>query len=255
MRWHSACCSSPVPVPPVDGDLKGLRVILLAFRAIGLFCALWLGFVPMARAEPLLIAFTAMIGANNGNVVDVDNVFGEGSNDDLTGQVIVGQVTIDPALLTTLSCGGAGACYGDFGAGAVSVSFSLNGVTSTTVSTGTLGYLGNSSGGSVQIGSSGLGNYLAAGAASSDGMLQQSIGALFSIATLFSASSDPGSAIASLLSIGRGQGLVNGGITLMTPDEHIDATILTINVPEPAALALMGVALPGLAFVRRKRHA
>jgi hypothetical protein len=116
--------------------------------------------------------------------------------------------------------------------------------------------MANSSGGLVNICDplDGGSNYLAVGAASPNGMVEQSIGVLFDNATLFSAygGGDPTVAIDSLGIIGGGAGLVKGGITLMSPVEHIDATILSIDVPEPAGLALFGVALAGLWIVRRK---
>jgi hypothetical protein len=166
-------------------------------------------------------------------------------------------VTIDPAFLTQ-ACGGVGACYGDFGAGAISVSFTLNGITSTVMSSGTIGYLGNRSGGSVSIRDRRHGgvNYLDAGATSADGMVQQSIGVLFNNATLFDApGGDPADAIYSLGRIGGGKGLVKGGITYMSPVEHLDAVILSIEVPEPAALSLFGLGLLLLAAARPGRGA
>jgi hypothetical protein len=235
---------------------KGFSVVLAASRSIWLICALSLTLCHVARANPIVIAFTAMIGSGNQNTFDTDNFFGEGAGANLNGQVITGSVSIDPAPLIQ-QCSTGPACYGDFGAGAVSVSFTLNGITSTMVSTGTLGYFGGDSGGSVQISdpSHGLDNYLAVGAASPNGMVQQSIGVLFNIATLFSAygGGDPAVAVATLDAIGNGTGLVKGGITLLTPDEHLDATILTIEaVPEPTSLVLFGIALAGLATARRK---
>jgi hypothetical protein len=124
-------------------------------------------------------------------------------------------------------CGAVGGCYGDFGAGAISVSFCLTGVSATVVSNGSLGYFGNRSGGMVSIDDSSGGgcDYLAAGATNRDGMVEESIGVLFDNATLFSAH--------------------GGGIILMTPAEHLDARIFTIRVTEPASLPLLGSASPG----------
>lgn len=228
-------------------------MIVAVSRFLLPLCAVLLALSPVARADPTLIAFTAMIGS--GNSIDTEDVFGEGYGTDLSGQVITGSISIDPASLTQ-QCASGAACYGDFSAGAVSVSFTLNGITSTVVSTGTLGYFGDSSGGLVSISDPADGgyNYLAVGAASANGMVQESIGVLFNDATLFSAygGGDPAAAIGSLDSIGGGAGLVEGGMTFMSPVEHLDATIMTIDVPEPAGLAALTVGLIGLRIARRK---
>lgn len=85
-------------------------------------------------------------------------------------------------------------------------------------------------------------------------MVQQSIGVLFDDATSFSAygGGEPAAAIASLDGVGNGSGLVEGGISFMSPLEHLDATILTIEVPEPGGLALLGAGLAGLGIALRK---
>jgi hypothetical protein len=227
-------------------------VTLPTFRLFALLFALAAIRPDVSHAEPIAIEFTAQVGTSNN--IDSGNVFGEGFGADLTGQIISGLLTIDPSHLTAL-CSTGGACYADFGAGAVTVSFTLNGITSTTVSTGTMGYFGGRSGGSVLIcdPSNGGNNYLAVGATSPDGMVQQSIGALFTLATLFDAygSGDPTTAIDSLDAIGGGSGLAKGGITFISPIEHLDATILSIDIPEPAAWPVFGVALLLLAKSRR----
>jgi len=226
-------------------------VIPFTFRFFALVFAVVVVQSAAPRAEPVSIGFTAQIGTSNN--IDTAGVFGEGYGADLTGQIIAGSLTVDPVNLTQV-CPSGGACYGDFSAGAISVSFTLNDITSTTVSTGTTGYFGDRSGGSVLIRdtSDGGNNYLGVGATSPDGMVQQSLGALFSVATLFDAygDGDPGAAIASLFAIGNGAGLVKGGITYMNPVEHLDATILSIDIPEPAALSLFGLALLLLAGAR-----
>jgi hypothetical protein len=234
------------------GRRKDCFVHIPAFRFLPLAFALVLVHPDAPRAEPITIEFIAQIGTSN--AIDTADVFGEGYGANLAGQVIAGSVTVDPSPLTEL-CATGGACYGDFGAGAISVSFTLNGITSTTISTGTTGYFGGRSGGSVVIcdPSDGGNNYVAVGASSPDGMVQQSIGALFTVATQFDAygNGDPGTAIDSLDAIGNGSGLVKGGITYMNPVEHLDATILSIHIPEPAGLAVFGVGLLALAAARR----
>ena len=226
-----------------------------------------------AHSAPVTIEFTAIIGTSNS--VDTENLFGEGFGANLAHQTIVGSAIIDPAALTEV-CSGGGACYRDFGAGAISISFTLNGITSTIVSKNIPGSFIPRAAGSVSISdpADGGSNYLAIGATGPDGMVQQSIGVLFNNATLFSAygNGDPAAAVASLANIGGGGGLVSGGITLLTPIEHLDARIVSIDVPEftgptlssdasnptidvsePAGLALFGFAVGGLAMVRRKR--
>ncbi len=239
-----------------DKTKKGIPVLLAACRPIVLVLMSIAAFSSGARAAPALIEFTAMIGP--GNAIDTGNVFGEGYGADLAGQIITGSIVIDAASLRQ-RCGVGGACYTDQGAGAVSVGFTLNGVTVTAVSTGTLGYAGNSSGGLVQINDPAHGgdNYLAVGATSTNGTMQASVGALFSAATVFSAygGGSPTVAIDSLSSIAAGSGLIAGGITLLSPIEHLDATILTIEaagIPEPFGLGVLGVALAGLGWVRRR---
>jgi hypothetical protein len=249
------CVAVPcVAVPCVAVPCVAVRVRLVSRLAV-LLAALPLLLPGMARAAPIMIHFTAQVAG--GNSIDTDDVFAEGAGANLRGQIITGSVTIDPTFLTQ-ACGGVGACYGDFGAGAISVSFTLNGITSTVMSSGTIGYLGNRSGGSVSIRDRRHGgvNYLDAGATSADGMVQQSIGVLFNNATLFDApGGDPADAIYSLGRIGGGKGLVKGGITYMSPVEHLDAVILSIEVPEPAALSLFGLGLLLLAAARPGRGA
>jgi len=223
--------------------LTASRFVLLAF-VLSLACA------ASARANPIAIGFSALIGTSNS--IDTGNVFGEGVGANLRNQTIAGMVTIDPTSLRQV-CNLGGACYGDFGAGAISVSFTLNEITSTVVSTGRLGYLAGSSGGLVAIGDRLPGgfNYLAVGAASEDGTIQESIGVLFNRKTAFSTRGGPTAAIDSLGMIGGGLGLVEGGITFMSPIEHLDATIMSIHVAEPAAFYVLGMALILLALTRR----
>ncbi|HEY0185718.1 MAG TPA: PEP-CTERM sorting domain-containing protein [Rhodopila sp.] len=206
----------------------------------------------IAQAGPITVAFTAMVGA--ANAIDTGNVFGEGPGANLAGQVITGSVSINPGSLIQ-QCATGAACYTDRRGGAISVSFALNGVTSTITSS-ILGYFGNRARGSVSISDPfhGGSNYLGVGATTVDGSVQQSIGALFNRATLFSAygGGDPAVAIASLARIGDGAGLVNGGVTFISPVEHLEARLLDIDVPEPTGLVLFGAGLAGLAVVRRR---
>lgn len=218
---------------------------------LGVLPALFLGGVTVARADVLTLNLAAVIGA--GNSIDAEDVFNEGFGADLAGQAFAVSIGIDTSALTSV-CGSGGGCYGDFGAGAISVGFTLNGVTSTTVSTGTMGYFGGRSGGQVSIGDpmDGGYNYLSIGAASADGMVRQSIGVMFDAATLFSAyggdaaDPDPVAAVESLRAIAGGAGLVAGGITFLSPVEHLDATVTGISVPEPGALAVFAIGLVGL---------
>ena len=206
-----------------------------------------------SHAAPVTIGFTAMIGDRNN--IDTDDVFGEGVAADLSGQTIVGSFTIDPSALTQV-CSFSGACYLDYGAGAISAAFTLNGITASVISTGTLGFAGNTSGGMVSIKdpANGGSNYLSVGAASADGAIQETIGVLFGGTTGFSAfgGGDPLAAIGSLGTIGGGQGLVAGGITFMSATEHLDATIITIEVPEPPGMWLVGLGLLALEIARRR---
>ena len=247
---------------------KGFPVVLPMFRLLAVYTlALMIG--TAAEAAPVTVEFSAIIGTSNS--IDTEDVFGEGTGANLANQVIVGSVIIDPASLTEV-CTGAAACYSDFGAGSISISFTLNGITTSVVSKNIPGSFINLAAGSVSLSdpSHGGSNYLGVAATGPDGMVQESIGALFDDATLFSAngSGDPATAIGSLADIGDGAGLVSGGITLLTPIEHLDATILTIDIPvtagpvssrddvsvsEPGALAVFGVALCGLGVTRRKR--
>ncbi len=232
-------------------------------------CVLALTIATAAQAAPITIDFSAIIGTRNS--IDTDDVFGEGLGANLAHQIVAGSVIIDPAPLSQV-CTGRATCYSDFGAGAILISFTLNGITTTVVSRNIPGSFINRAAGSVSIGdpSHGGSNYLGVAATGADGMMQASIGALFNNATLFSAygNGDPSAAIGSLASIGDGAGLVGGGITLLTPAEHLDATILSIgiqraappissnsgvSVPEPATITLVGAGLCGLGATRRRR--
>lgn len=225
-------------------------VFPVKIRFIVLLAAMTLVQVAASHADPMIVRFTARVGASNN--IDVANVFNEGYGANLAGQIVSGSIMIDPMPLAGL-CASGGACFADFGAGAFAVSFTLNGVTSTVVSAGTLGYFGGRSGGSLAVNSLGNGgdNYLAAGVTSPDGLVQQSLGVLFNNATLFNAASSPVVTVSSLSMIGGGTGLVAGGITYMNPVEHLDATILGIDVPEPGAVPVFGMALMMLMAARR----
>lgn len=225
----------------------GVLILLLALPA-------------MARAD-VTLRFSAEIGSTNN--VDTGNIFNEGAGANLQGQIITGTATIGSAGLVQ-ECGSGGGCYGDFGAGSIRVSFTLNGITSTVVSTGRMGYYGDRSGGSVSImdpaPSDGGYNNFEVQADNPDGTLQEQIGAMYNLQSAFSAyggslaAPDPAAAIDSLTSIDEGQ-LVWGGITLLTPTEHLDAEVIgiTVPVPEPAGLGLAGLVLA--AAVRRWRGA
>jgi hypothetical protein len=52
-------------------------MILAACRFVFLVCVASLTLSAVARANPMVIAFTAMIGSSND--IDTDNVFGEGA--------------------------------------------------------------------------------------------------------------------------------------------------------------------------------
>ena len=101
-------------------------MVLTMFRRILLTGALIAALSTGARADPITIAFTAQIGSSNN--VDSQNIFGEGFRADLASQIITGSVSIDPVALTQ-KCSSGGACYGDFGAGSITVS-SFGGFTS-----------------------------------------------------------------------------------------------------------------------------
>lgn len=225
-------------------------VFAVKIRFVVLLATMTLFHVAASHAYPTVVRFTARVGTSNN--IDMANTFNEGYGANLTGQIIYGSITIDPGPLAGL-CASGGACFADFGAGALAVSFTLNGMTATVVSTGTLGYFGGRSGGSLAVNSLGSGgdNYLAAGVTSPDGMVQESLGALFNNATLFDAAASPVFAVSSLSTIGAGAGLVAGGITYMNPVEHLDATILGIDVPEPGAVPVFGMALMMLSAARR----
>lgn len=224
--------------------------------------AVWM-FSFTAHAAPLTIDFTATIDSSNN--VDTVGVFGEGYGANLTGQVIGGSITIAASPFVQ-ACATGDACWGDFGAGAIIMSFTLNGVTASVTSTGTLGFLGNRSGGSVSITdtTNGGSNSFEIGAASPDGMVEETVGALFSISTLFNAygGGDPNAAIGSLDAIGLGTGLAWGGITYLSPVEHLDATIDSIvaiqqattsnDIPEPSEFGLLGLGVAGLLRARRR---
>ncbi|HEX2942293.1 MAG TPA: hypothetical protein VHO91_14685 [Rhodopila sp.] len=251
----------PVSSRPRNAVGRLCRVIMVAL-ATG--CV-----VPAAAyADAVTIDFSATVGAVNS--IDIGNLFGEGANVNLAGQTMYGIATIDPSALVE-RCVTAGACYADNGAGAMTMRFTLNGITHSVISAGTLGYLGNTSGGLVSINDLAHGgdNYLSVGVTSPDGLLQESIGALFNAATLLSAygtgtqnasgsqvsAGSASAAITSLAAIGGGGGLVAGGITLLTPLEHIDATVTSISAPEPASCVLLLPSLCGLWRVRRRRVA
>lgn len=230
--------------------------------AVG-FLAAWV--LPCAaHATPLTIDFTATIGTSNN--IDTGDVFGEGYGANLTGQEIDGSITIDPSPFVQ-ACSSIDPCWGDFGAGALTVSFTLNGITATVTSSGTLGFLGDRSGGSVSITDSTHGNSFEIAAASPDGMVEETVGAAFGNSTLFDAygGGDPNTAIGSLDAIGQGNGLVWGGITYLSPVEHLDATIDSIDaiqvatvttsdndIPEPSGNGLLGLAVAALWRARRR---
>ncbi len=202
-------------------------------------------FAAPASAGPVVIHFTASIQSGT----DPANLFGEAADPDLAGQILTGSVSIDPAAMTPASESD-GISYGDFGAGAVSVSVALNGMSLNAVSSGTIGYFGNRSGGEVTVGDLADGgyNYMDAGASTPDGMVQVSLSALFNRSVALSAAS-----VGSLAAIGDGKGLTVGGVTVMTASgEHVTAALLFMSVPEPASWSILLLASAVLLFVRNR---
>lgn len=214
-------------------------------RALFLCGILALAAATPAMAGPIVIHFAAKVQSG----ADRDNLFQYGANADLAGQILTGSVSVEPEPMIAVPAG-AGAAYADFGAGAITFGLTLNSVSLTIVSTGTLGFGGSRSGGELTIEDIGHGgyNYMDVGATSPDGMTQLTLSALFAPSVAFSAASIP-----SLGAIGGGRGLTAGGITLMTASgEHISATLLSVDVPEPGSLPVLLLAAAVLLFARNR---